>query len=405
MVEEKLIASASDLVTCCARLTACERIGLDTEFVGEDSFHPHLCLIQVATPDALYLIDPFTVGSLDAFWKLIIDPSREIIVHAGREEVRICHLQSGHAPGKLFDLQLAAGLVGLSYPLSHGGLVGELLGVQLRKAETLTEWRERPLTPDQLGYAFDDVRYLLAAFEKINTRLRRLDRRSWADEEFARLREQGLPLPTADGYGERWRKLRGVGGLSRRQLATAREVFVWREGLAARENRPPRVLLRDDLIVEIARRNPKSDRDLKVMRGLPRRHTTAIMQAVERARSIPQTECPAVAEREQDPTQVGVIVNVLAAVLADSCRRLQLASGLVASNQDLKRLVRSRLGDTVSPNESLLMQGWRREQILPELEAVLDGRRALYIADVKSEAPFRFVPIDAGDMRDEHGVV
>ena len=145
-LQEQVVARPEDLPACCEHLAASGRFGLDTEFVGEDTYHPHLCLIQVATAERLILIDPLTVPRLDLFWKVVTDPSNEVVVHAGREEVRLCRLSTGLPPGRLFDLQIAAGLVGMSYPLGHGMLVSQLLGVQLSKAEKLTEWRKRPLS-------------------------------------------------------------------------------------------------------------------------------------------------------------------------------------------------------------------------------------------------------------------
>src|SRR5262249_7891128 len=156
-----MITRPEELGPCCEELAKCGVIGFDTEFVGEDTYHPSLCLVQVASPRKLYLIDPLSVGPLDAFWRLIVDPTRVVVVHAGREEVRMCRLWAGSPPGNLFDIQLAAGLIGLAYPLSHGSLVQQVLGITLTKGETLTEWRHRPLTPAQLRYAYDDVRHLL----------------------------------------------------------------------------------------------------------------------------------------------------------------------------------------------------------------------------------------------------
>src|SRR4051794_40631004 len=156
-VIEEVIESPEQLAACCAFLQTCPHIGFDTEFVGEDTYHPSLCLVQVAAPGRLFLIDPLTAGPLDAFWQLLLDPLRVVVVHAGREEVRLCRHWGGAEPANLFDLQLAAGLVGLTYPLSHGAIVNQVLGVHLPKGETLTEWRHRPLTPAQIRYAFDDV--------------------------------------------------------------------------------------------------------------------------------------------------------------------------------------------------------------------------------------------------------
>src|SRR5581483_11941947 len=122
--------------------------------------------------------------------------------------------------------------------LGHGTLIHQLLGVQLAKGETLTEWRHRPLTRSQIRYAFDDVRFLLPAWEKVQEQLGALGRHDWAAEEFARLAAQVAPdAPAAE---ERWRKLRGLGSLSRRQLAVVRALYQWREDKAAATNRPAR---------------------------------------------------------------------------------------------------------------------------------------------------------------------
>ena len=200
-------------------------------------------------------------------------------------------------PGNLFDLQIAAGLVGMTYPLGHGPLVGQVLDVHLSKGETRTEWRDRPLTPEQIRYAFDDVRYLLPTWEKLSGRLEKMGRTEWAREEFGRLARTASPEePMAE---EKWRKLRGIGSLDRRRLASVRALFQWREETAARTNRPARTIVRDDLIVEIVRRNPKQERDLETLRGLPRRDLAAIVAAVVEARELPLEECPTAMERDQ----------------------------------------------------------------------------------------------------------
>ena len=349
---EELILSPADLSQVCAHLAACGHFGLDTEFVGEDSYHPRLCLVQIATTEKLYLIDPFVVGPLDALWNLIVDPACQVIVHAGREEVRLCHLWSGRTPANLFDLQIAAGLVGYAYPLGHGSLVSLLLGKNLAKGETLTEWRTRPLTDAQIRYAFDDVRYLLPLWQRLSGQLLKLGRADWAAEEFARLCV--LAKPTEAGLiagTERWRKLRGSGTLDRQRLAVLRELYNWREQLAAQNNRPPRTLVRDDLLLEIARRNPKNAHDLSHVRGLAKKFIPELIEAVEKGHQVPPEDRPFPAERDLDPPQLGWMVSLLSAVLADFCVRNQLAGNLVASTVDLKLLVRAKMQQTEIPSE------------------------------------------------------
>ena len=203
-LREEIVTHPEDLAACCAELAKCAHFGFDTEFVGEDTYHPSLCLVQVATPDCLYLIDPLTAGPLDAFWKLVVDPARVVVVHAGREEVRLCRLWTGYTPGNLFDLQLAAGLAGLAYPLGHGTLVHQVLGVQMAKGETLTEWRHRPLTSGQIRYAFDDVRYLLPVWQRLSARLEEMGR--------PRLGARGVRAPGGE---------RGAGGAGHGEMAEA----------------------------------------------------------------------------------------------------------------------------------------------------------------------------------------
>jgi ribonuclease D len=385
---EQIITTPEQLRECCAHLAALPAIGFDTEFIGEQTYHPRLCLVQVAAPDRLYLLDPLALGHhLDQFWGLLLDPGRVVVVHAGREEVRLCRLFTGQPPANLFDLQLAAGLCGLAYPLGHGTLVQQVLGVRLAKGETLTEWGYRPLTPEQVCYAFDDVRFLLRAYEKLSAQLAGLGRLEWAREECTRLAAQ--VDPDGPAQEERWRKLRGVGGLDRRRLAVVRALYEWRERRAAEVNRPARTVVRDDLVVEIARRNPIRERDLESVRGLGKRDLTAIVAVVEEARRLPPEQCPAREEREQDLPQLTMVANILIAVLGDLCARRQLATNLVASNADVRLLVRARLAGADLP-EMPLTQGWRGQHLLSDLLDVLEGRRLVGVGDLRAEAPLKY---------------
>lgn len=390
-IVEEVIETPEAFAECCQFLAGCSVLGMDTEFVGEETYHPSLCLVQVAAPGRLFLIDPFTVGPLDAFWALLLEPERVVVVHAGREEVRLCRQAVGKPPINLFDLQLAAGLIGLAYPLGHASLVGQVLGCKLAKGETLTEWRRRPLTPEQVQYAFDDVRYLLAAHEKILTRLTKLGRVDWAREECERLMQTSDPeSPQAE---ERWRKIKGAGALDRKRLAVVRALFRWREERAAKLNRPARTVVRDDLLVEIARRNPTKGSDLKVIRGLAHRDLDDIVVIVQEARALPPEQWPTQPERDQGPAQLPLLSSVLMAVLGDHCNRHRLAASLVASNGDVRAIVRRHLQGHADLPAIPLSQGWRAQQVLPDLLAVLNGRKALRIDDTRSEMPFTLLDL------------
>jgi len=386
-VSEYLVTDSSGVRTCCDDVAASAQVAFDTEFVGEETYVPHLCLVQVATPNALYVLDPFDCGPLDEFWRLVADPARVSVVHAGREEVRICNGAIGRPPGNLFDVQIAAGLLGLGYPLGYGPLIQSVLRKRIAKGETLTDWRKRPLSQQQIRYAFDDVRDLLAVWKKMDSKLTKLGRSVWATEEFDHFVRRAM---MEGGEVERWRRLKGVSNLDAQRLAAVREIYLWREEAAARRNRPARTVLRDDLIVEIAKRSPKREDEISTLRGLGRADTVGILEAVERAGKLPPEDWPEEMERDNDPHAVALVASLLNVVLADWCTRQELTTPLVATSADVRKLVRAAAKGEPPPADCGLTVGWRREQVLPVLQEVLGGKRALRVRSLEGEAPLEY---------------
>ena len=383
---EQLVTHPAQLAACLAHLAKAPLIGFDTEFVGEDAYRPELCLVQVATAEELFVIDPFECGPLDGFWQLLLDPDRTTIVHAGREEVRMCYFQAGTPPANVFDVQIAAGLVGMTYPIGYAGLVHDLLHMRMQKGETLTDWRRRPLTPAQVRYAYDDVRFLLPAHRKLTERLKRHKRLDWAKEEFATAVRKAV---ADDATIERWRKIKGIGGLDRRGLAVAREIYGWaRQVRGSRVNRPPRFLMRDDLLIEVAKRAPTRAEELHAVRGLPRGQEEAIIEAIHRAKALPLEKCPEPEVRDSDPPNIVLLGNLLAVVLNDFAGRNRLAGNLVASGSDLKALARSRAYGEDLPDVPLC-RGWRAKagSTCRSCLRCLSGDTAIRVADVKAADP------------------
>ncbi|HEY1189297.1 MAG TPA: HRDC domain-containing protein [Gemmata sp.] len=390
---EQLVTHPAQMAACLAHLAKAPLIGFDTEFVGEDAYRPELCLVQVSTGEHLFVIDPFECGPLDGFWELLLDPKRTVIVHAGREDVRMCYFQAGSAPPNVFDVQIAAGLVGMTYPIGYAGLVHDLLRQRMQKGETLTDWRQRPLTPAQVRYAYDDVRYLLPAHRKLTERLKRYRRLAWAEEEFAAAVRRAV---ADDATIERWRKIKGIGALDRRALAVAREMYGWRDRFAERLNKPPRFLMRDDLLIEIARRGPTRAEELHTVRGLPRGQEEPILEAIRRAKALPIEDCPEPETRDNDTANIVLLGNLLNVVLADFAGRHRLAANLVSSGADLKAIVRARVEGGELPDVPLT-RGWRAKAVLPELLAILSGDTAIRVADPKALDPLELVELEPED--------
>ena len=242
------IDSATKLGKLIEELRPQQQIGLDTEFISEGRYEPHLCLLQIAAADKVWIVDPLSVHNLTELWDLLVEPDRELVTVAARQEIKFVEKGAGKPPAKMLDLQIAAGLVGYGYPLSHTNLVLRILGEKIHGGESFTDWRKRPLTPVQLKYAADDVRYLLAMREKLLARADKMKRRSWVESECARLVEEVLREE------ERWR-VSGSARLSRRQLGVLRELWRWRDRSARGMNIPANRIIGDSMLVEIETRS------------------------------------------------------------------------------------------------------------------------------------------------------
>ena len=390
---EPLIDTARGLEELTEHLRQSGRFAFDTEFVSEETFEPVLCLIQVATRDRLAVVDPLAIGDLSPFWDLATDPEVEVVMHAAGEDLRICRLRTGTVPPRLFDVQIAAGLVGFGYPLSLGNLVSQVLGIGLAGGETRTDWRRRPLSPAQLRYALDDVRHLLDVADRLETRLDGLGRRDWAALEMDAF--VGAIRDRTDE--DRWRRLPGLHQLNRRGLEVARRMADWRAEAARRSNRPIRQVLRDDLLVAIAKRQPSGRRDLEALRDFNRPHllraADEILGTIAEAQAVPADQLPEHGERRDEGPGLSMVVNLLSASLARLCAQNKIAVGLVGTTSDLKELVRWRAEGQAEARRPALAEGWRGEVCGRTLIDVLDGRLALRVVDPEAEVPVALEPI------------
>jgi ribonuclease D len=388
------ITTDRQLADFCRDLAAEPSIAFDTEFVSEHTYRPELCLIQVAAGDRLAVIDPQTIDDIEPFWQLLATPGHETIVHAGREELLFCLGSAGRPPERLFDVQIAAGLVGFEYPAGYSSLMFKLLGQRLNKGETRTDWRRRPLSTSQIEYALDDVRYLDAMAAGLRERLARLNRADWLETEMNAWKFD----VEATRSGERWWKVSGISGLSRRGLAIVREIWRWREDEAQRRDCPTRRVLRDDLIIELAKRKSDDLKQIRALRGMERgdlqRAMPQLAAAVSRALAISDDECPSPQAREA-PSQLAVLGQFLSSALGSICRAAELAPSIVGTASDVRDLVAYRLGMMEGNGHAdppVLARGWRAEVVGRQIDDLLAGKLAIRIHDPRSDEPLTFEP-------------
>jgi ribonuclease D len=347
------------------------------------------------TPDELAVIDP---QSLDvrAFWQVIAEGNRTTVLHAGREELSFMLRAVGAAPQRVFDVQVAAGFCTNEFPASYGSLVGKFLGRQPMKGEQRTDWRRRPLTDAQLNYALEDVRYLLPLYDRLTDTLKRRKRTAWFDEEQAEWQQSIVDAQDRKD----WRRVSGIGAMNARNLAIVRELWHWRQEEARRINQPPKRLLRDDLLVEIAKRKSDQPDQILAIRGLQRsdlrRNAKELADCVRRGMEAPLERGERSSQREP-PSQLNLLGQYLTPALTSICRKAEVAASMVGTATDVRELIAYRYGfNGIDASEKpALLQGWRAELVGNLLDDLLSGKKSIRIADPRNEDPLAFDDVNS----------
>jgi ribonuclease D len=385
-----LISKQANFRALCDRIRQAGVVAFDTEFVAESYYRPKLCLLQFQLPEESVLVDPFEVRDLSPWWEIMADEATTIIVHGGREEVRFCYAATGRPPGKLVDVQVAEGLLSRGFPLSLGNLVDRVLSQPVNGKETRSNWEHRPLTPHQLEYAAEDVRHLIRVWQAQSKQLQKLGRKDWAEAEFQRFVSDIVTEEERPG----WQRLPSISRLKPRELALAQALWNWRDEKASGLDRPPRQILRDDLLMEMAKRAPKSARDLSLTRGMERRdyqkYADEMVEIIRSVEQLPESQLPPRIPQPQLPAQDEVLGRILGLALANRCSELGISMSLVGTTGDLQHVVRWHVFENRQGPVPKLLSGWRKEVCGSLLADVLDGKVLIRVADPRSDNPLRF---------------
>jgi ribonuclease D len=381
-----IITTTDDLAALCARLAKADYVTVDTEFMRERTFWPHLCLVQVAGPDEAVAIDPEAEGiDLEPFFALMADESVIKVFHAARQDVEIIYYLSSRMPKPLFDSQVAAMVCGHGDSVSYEALAGKLAGAKIDKSLRFTDWSHRPLTDRQIAYALDDVIHLRVIYERLADQLAKSGRASWVAEEMAALTD---PAIYDTRPGEAWRRIK-TRTREPRFLALLREVAAWREHEAQTRNLPRNRILRDEALIEIAAHAPVKVEMLARTRGLGKglAHGAMgrdILAAVARGKKVPDKDCPRVDKPRPPQRGMGPVVDLLKVLLKMKCEEHDVAHRLVASSADLERIA----GE--DEPEVRALHGWRREIFGDDALALKKSEVALVVRGKR----LRLVPAD-----------
>jgi ribonuclease D len=344
--------------TQLAAISDADVVGVDTEFMREKTFFAQLCLVQVATPDQIFCVDPLLDEDLSVAWRVLM--ARPWVLHSGRQDMEVLYHATRRFPASVFDTQIAAGLLGHAPQIGYANLVAELFDVRLEKSHTRSDWSKRPLPHSALEYAAEDVAYLLPAQNRLAEALDKLNRLEWAEQDSASLLDESLYQNSPERAIDRVKGARNLRGVAR---AAAAGLASWRELEAVRRDRPRQWILRDPVLLEIASAQPATQDELAGLAGLSektaRRAGVELLEIVSGAKNDIGDYQPPPRPDERQKT----ILKKAQAIVASCAAELGISTELLAPKKELSNAL-------FSEKKSRVFRGWRGELVGDELHAL-----------------------------------
>ncbi len=365
-------------------------IGYDTEFISEGHYRAKLCLLQVATETGYYLLDPLSIPDLTPFWERVCRDDTLSIVHACRSELEFCFRAVKRLPQRIFDVQLAAAFVGLGYPLNFKSLANETIKVTLEKAETLTDWKHRPLLDSQLSYALNDVCHLRKIANFLIEKLHTMKRMKWFEEEM-----QDYCRELKEAFTEeRWRKILGARAYTPNELTIIRDLWRWRDEKALAKNVAPARIMRDDVILNLARLGVYVREQIEVMRGVNPQFVQEICFTIRGALETPEEDKPR--QNLAFYPVYKLATQLVGVLLAQYCQTKGISYQVVTTLSDIRQAIAYHEHKIKSHEVSQvrLLSGWRGEFLGDFLNNVLSGHYAMQLNDRRlDEEPLKLVDL------------
>lgn len=369
---DALIEDAAALQTVVGRCLAAPAVAVDTEFVWTRTFYPRLGLVQLGiSPEEVWLVDNIAIGDLSPLAPLLENEGVVKIFHDPDMDMTILARVTGCQTRTIFDTRLAAGFAGFPSILSLARLIQEFFGVELPKSQTRTDWCRRPLTPHQLAYALDDVRYMPELRERLLERVRERGNEAWLFEEMARYETTGQ-ADEADPH-EAFRAIKGMGRLAPPQLAVLQQVAAWREEAARRLDLPRRRVLSDEAAIVLARRQPREPKAVQKLECVARRtardHAGELVAAIAAGIETSPENYPRLGGSPLDAKTLKTHADAILEAVRQAAEKRDVDPAIVTSRRDASQLVIAQaLGQT---EDHPLRNGWRAELLGQTLDPIL----------------------------------
>lgn len=367
------IDSNEKLQQMCDELANVAKLAVDTEFIRTDTFYPKIALIQISDGEQCWLVDVLAINQFAPLKEMLEDQSKLLIFHACAEDLEVLEYALDICPGRIFDTQIAAGLVNIGYCMGYARLVDSMFQIELDKQETRSDWLARPLTQRQLDYAAVDVEHLHAMEAILSQLLAEQQREEWFAEETAAL---FTLVEGRKNYENYYLRLKGAWRLGVKSLTALNRLCDWRENTARKLNKPRAHIIKDSVLLELAKRLPSASQQLHGIedwypRSVKRHGDTVLQQIAKAGKDAPMPAMP-----QPLPKAIAGLMREMRTSLSEVAESMAIPQEFLCNKKELEEILRSSMeGHCQWP--ARLTQGWRQARVQPALQAVLNGTELL----------------------------
>lgn len=335
------VNSQSVLDEYCERAQSAPALALDTEFVRTRTLYSKLGLIQVYDGEQVALIDPLSDIDLEPFWQLLTAPNIIKILHSCHEDLEVFKTYAKRLPRPLFDTQIAGQFLFQGKVLGFGAMVEQELGISLDKGEARTNWLKRPLTENQLQYAYNDVKYLLPVYEKLSSQLKERQLLDYCMAEVElKVTQKEQVTDTKQlflNFGNAWQ-------LKPRELAVLQELALWRLKIAEQKDLALGFVAKDATLLALAQRKPA---DIKSMKNIPgvnhheiRIHGRAMLNIIQQAKEIDIEQCPVKVPRLTDFPKYKQALKELKQMVMTAAEQYSVPIEMLATKKQMNQFIK-----------------------------------------------------------------
>jgi ribonuclease D len=356
-----LIETSSQLASASESWEHCAILGVDTEFLRERTYRAELGLVQVSDGTTAWLIDMVKLESFEPLQQMFTNPSILKVFHSSSEDLEVLWNTLSVSPQPMIDTQVACAMLGNPLQMSYHHMVKQMIGIEVDKEQTRSNWIRRPLKPEQLHYAATDVVFLPAMAEDLKQDLQDCGRWEWLEQDV----EQMIHTSQQTASPERaYLRFKRTHKLETSALNVLKALAAWRETTASKRNLARGFVIPDSVLLQLAYQKPSTEAEIQQIEDLhPRaaeRYQSTLLKIIDQYRNAMETleQSKPVSIREKK------LINEMRDQVQKKAEELEIEPALLASRKQLEALIHSQASGRPIPER---LQGWRQEVISEQL--------------------------------------